>query len=90
MAPNTKSVDQNKNMQVWLCYKKKMTITIKIREGTRAEDRYSSRPEKAYPTGKFIIVAKFGGHVLHHLVSGVANMIRQRGRQTKNLVLVNF
>ena len=42
-------------------------------------------PEKAHPTGEFIIVAKFGGHVLHHLASRLANVIRYRGRQTKNL-----
>ena len=29
-----------------------------------AEDRYMSKPEKANPTGEFVIVAKFGGHVV--------------------------
>ena len=52
-----------------------------------AEDRYSSEPEKAHPIGEFIIVAKFGGHVLCHLASRFANVIRQGGRQTKNLAL---
>ena len=52
-----------------------------------AEDRYPLEPEKAYPIGEFIIVAKFGDHVSHHLASRVVNVIRQRGRQTKNLVL---
>jgi len=28
-----------------------------------AEDRYSLEPQKAHPTGEFVIVAKFGGHV---------------------------
>ena len=34
-------------------------------------------PEKAHPTGEFIIVAKFDGHMLCHLASRVANVIRQ-------------
>jgi len=42
-----------------------------------AEDRYSSEPQKAHPTGEIVIVAKFGGHVLRHLVSALANVIRQ-------------
>jgi len=29
-----------------------------------AEDRYSSKPQKAHLTGEFVIVAKFGGHAL--------------------------
>jgi len=32
-------------------------------------------PEKAHPTGEFIVVAKFGGHVLRHLAS------RREGRE---------
>jgi len=32
-----------------------------------AEDRYSSEPQKAHLTCEFVIVAKFGGHALHHL-----------------------
>jgi len=43
-----------------------------------AEGRYSSEPQKAH---QFIIVAKFGGHVLHHLVSRLANVVRQGGRE---------
>jgi len=35
-------------------------------------------------------VAKFDGRVLHYLASRLANVIRQGGRQTKNLVLVIF
>jgi len=27
----------------------------------------SSEPQKAHLTGEFVIVAKFGGHVLRHL-----------------------
>ena len=41
-----------------------------------AVDRCLSEPEKAYPTGEFVIVTKFGGHVFRHLASGLANMIR--------------
>jgi len=45
-------------------------------------------------TGELIILAKFGGHALHHLASRLTNVIRQggrqAGRQTKNLVLVIF
>jgi len=33
------------------------------------EDRYLSEPQKAYLTGEFVIVAKFGGHELRHLAS---------------------
>ena len=29
---------------------------------------------------EFVIVAKFGGHALHHLPSRLANMVRQGGR----------
>jgi len=46
-----------------------------------AEDKYLSEPQKAHLTGEFIIVAKFGSHALHHLVSRLANVIRQGGRQ---------
>jgi len=52
-----------------------------------AEDRYSSEPQKAHLTGEFVIVAKFGGHALRRLASRLANVVRQAGRQTKNLVL---
>jgi len=46
-----------------------------------AEDRYSSEPQKAHLTGEFVIVAKFGGHALHHLASRLANTIREEGRE---------
>jgi len=46
-----------------------------------AEDRYSSEPQKAHITGEFIIVAKFGGHVLRHLASRFANVVRQGGKE---------
>ena len=35
-------------------------------------------------------MATFGGHALYHLASRLANVIRQGGRQTKNLVLAIF
>ena len=55
-----------------------------------AEDRDSLEPQKAHLTGEFVIVAKFGGHALRRLASRLANVIRQGGRQTKNLVLAIF
>ena len=39
------------------------------------EDRYSSEPPKAHPTGEFVIVAKFGGHALCNLASRLVNVI---------------
>ena len=47
-----------------------------------AEDRHAhlSEPQKAHLTGEFVIVEKFGGHVLRHLASRLANVIRQAGR----------
>ena len=36
--------------------------------------------KRAHPTGEFVIVAKYGGHVLHHLASRLANVIRQGDR----------
>jgi len=66
--------------------KKTTTITIKMKRAWR-RDRYLSEPQKAYPTGEFIIVAKLGGHALRHLASRLANVIRQGGRQTKNRFL---
>ena len=50
------------------------------------EDRDSSEPQKAHLPGEFVIVAKFGGHVLRRLASRLVNVIREGGRQTKNLV----
>ena len=46
-----------------------------------AEDRYSSEPQKAHLTDEFIIVAKFGGHVLCRLTSRLVNVIREGGRE---------
>jgi len=50
-----------------------------------AEDRYLLEPQKAHLTGEFVIVAKFGGHVLRHLASRLVNVIREAGRQTKHI-----
>jgi len=46
-----------------------------------AEGRQTSEPEKAHSTSKFVIVAKFAGHVLLRLASSFSNVIRQAGRQ---------
>jgi len=45
--------------------------------------RYSSEPQKAHLTGEFVIVAKFGGHVLHHLASRLVNVINREGGRLK-------
>ena len=45
-----------------------------------AEERYSSEPQKAHLTGKFVIFAKFGSHALRCLASRLANVVRQGGR----------
>ena len=47
------------------------------------EGKYSSEPEKAHPTGEFIIVAKLSGHVLGCLASSLSILVKQVGRQTK-------
>ena len=52
-----------------------------------AEDRYSSEPQKAHLTVEFIIVAKFGGHALHYLVSRLANVIGEGRREGGRLKL---
>jgi len=46
----------------------------------RSEGRQTVEPEKAHSTGEFIIVAKFGDHVLRRLASSLLNVIRQAGR----------
>ena len=57
-----------------------MTIILKIKEGARRrEGKQTAEPEKAYSSGEFVIVAKFGDHVLHRL----AFECDQAGRQTK-------
>jgi len=66
--------------------KKKMTITLQMK-GKSMTQRKDIRWNL---TGEFVIVAKFGGHALRHLASRLANVIRQGGRQTNNLVLPFF
>jgi len=61
--------------------KERVCPTTDERKEYGAEDRYSSKPQKAHLTGKFVIVAKFGGHALHHLASRLVNVIRQGGRE---------
>ena len=52
-----------------------------------AEDRCSSEPQKALPTGEFVIVAaKFGGQVLHRLASRFE--CDEAGRQTKTQIFL--
>ena len=53
---------------------KKMTIILKIKRRNKAQ---TSEPKKAHSTGEFVIVAKFGDHVLYHLASSLLNVIRQ-------------
>jgi len=55
--------------------------TTDERKEYSAEDWYSSEPQKAHLTGEFVIVAKFGGHALHHLASRFANVVRQGGKE---------
>jgi len=43
----------------------------------RTERRHSLEPEKAYLTGKLVIVTKFCDHVLHRLASSLLNVVRQ-------------
>ena len=53
----------------------------------KEQDRYSLEPEKAHCTGEFVIVAKFTGHVSHHLAYRRLWSGRKPERQTENLVL---
>ena len=61
---------------LWLCYIKKKKKKIK----ESAEGRHSLEPEKARLTSEILIVAKFGGHVLHCLASSLSNVVRQVNR----------
>ena len=82
------SVDPKINMSLWFCYMKKMT---KQKKEQGAEGRQTSEPEKAHSTGDFVIVAKFGDHVLCCLASSLSNVIKQVGRQAdENSSLDNF
>jgi len=82
VAPNTKSVDP-KNQHAGMAFlheEEDNHNTTDEKKEYGAEDRYSSEPQKEHLTGEFIIVAKFGGHALHHLAPRLANVIRQGGR----------
>ena len=59
---------------------KKMTITLKIKEGTRRRGQTNVGPQKTHFTGEFVIVAKFGDHVLRRLTSSLSNVIRKADR----------
>ena len=56
---------------------KKMTI-IMSNNGT--EGRQTLKSEKTHLTDEFIIVEKFGDHVLRRLASSLSNMIMQISR----------
>ena len=80
MAPNIKvSIPKINTGMAFLHEEDDHTHTDEKKE-YGAEDRYLSEPQKAHLTGEFVIVAKFGGHVLCHLASRLANVIRQGGR----------
>jgi len=63
--------------------KNKATTNIKIKR--RNKEQGTDTPQKAHPTGKFVIVAKFGGHVSRHSASRLANVIRQGDREGDRL-----
>ena len=73
---------------------KKTNITIKIKRITRCRGQILVGTCKTHSIDEFVIVVKYGGHVLHHLASRFVNVSRQAGRQagrqTKNLVLLIF
>ena len=54
---------------------------------TKEANRHSRNLKKAYPTGDFVIVAKFGDHVFHRLACSLLNEVgqvhTQEGRQIK-------
>ena len=60
-----------------------MTIILKMEQG--AEGKQTLEPEKAHSTGDFVIVAKFGDHVLCHLASSLSNVIRQADKNSSFL-----
>jgi len=78
------SVDPKINASLWLCnMKKKMTIFLKIKGRNKAQWGEKLCNLKRDPTGEFVIVVKFGDHVLCRLASSLSNVIRQVSRQTK-------
>jgi len=75
VAPNTKSVERVG--MAFLYEEDDHNTATDERKEYGPEGRYSSKPQKAHLTGEFVIVAKFGGHALHHLASRLVNVIRQ-------------
>jgi len=73
-----KSVNPKINALLWLCnMKNKMTAILKDKKKEQGtEGRQTSEPEKAHPTGEFVIVEKFRYHVLCRLTSSLSNVIR--------------
>jgi len=44
-----------------------------------------SEPKQAHFTGEFVIVAKFGDHVLCRLASSLSNVIRQADKNSSQV-----
>jgi len=61
---------------------KKMTIIMKINNDQSAEGRQTLDPEKGHFNGEFVIVAKFGDHVLCHLASSLLTVVRQADKNS--------
>ena len=75
---NMESVDPKINTLLWLCnMKKKMTVILKIKEGTRR------RAQTNWKGTFHWWVCNFGDHVLCRLAFSLSNVIRQVGRQMK-------
>ena len=51
------SVDAENNVSIWFRWMKKTSNLIEYIERQGAEGLHSSEPQKAYPTGEFVIVA---------------------------------
>ena len=62
----------------------------KDKNNSKMQRTDTCRNLKGMSHSKFVIVAKFGGHALCHLASGLTNVIKQGERQTKNLISVIF
>ena len=56
--------------------KKKSLIKDK-RNNEGAEASHLSEPQKAHPTGEFVVVAQNGGHSLLHLGSRLATVVSE-------------
>jgi len=58
-------------------HEEETTITLQMKGKSMAQ---RTDIQKAHLTGKFVIVAKFGGHALRRLASRLANVVREGGR----------